>query len=627
MGISQHDPQPNLGRLHPDHTLGWIRRIWPIAALRRKLYMLAIFAGLLASAATALVPLVVGQGINAAAAGSTLNWWALLLLLLAVVGFCCRFAYRYALFRLAHHVEADLRNLIFEHLTEMSFEYWDRTQTGQVISRANSDVRSVQLMFAFLPLVFIQGILLVMGVVSMLLMSPKLTLIALTSLPFVFFVGMRLRNKVLPLSWVVQERMAEIATVISENVEGAQLVRAFVQESNQIKLLARSARRLRWAATAVADTRARYGPLIETLPRFALAFVLLTGGLMAIDGSIGVGEIVAFNAYMVIITRPFMFAGFVLVQYQKAAAAAQRIFEILDRKPDIHDPEPSCSSRYSGSRRLERGRVSFEDVTFTYSGRESTPVLVDFCLDISPGEMVALVGRVGSGKSTVARLLPRFYDVDSGSVRMDGLNVKQAQLDDLRRAVVVVPDEPFLFASSVRYNVTFANPEAGDAKINEALQDAAALDFVMAMPQGLETVLKEKGADLSGGQRQRLAIARAFLADPAVLVIDDATSAIDTRVEQRLYTALRLRRSNRTTIIISHRLSTVAQASRVIFMSEGRVAADGDHRRLLEDNTEYAEVLTQPPGVTSQPVSANIEQPSYAEVLTQPPGATSVPQV
>lgn len=601
--------------------------------------MLAFFAGLLASAATALVPLVVGQGINAVAAGNTLNWWALLLLLLAVVGFCCRFAYRYGLFRLAHHVEADLRNLIFEHLTEMSFEYWDRTQTGQVISRANSDVRSVQLMFAFLPLVLIQGVLLVMGVVSMLLMSPKLTSIALTSLPFVVFVGMRLRNKVLPLSWVVQERMAEIATVISENVEGAQMVRAFVQESNQIKLLARSARRLRWAATAVADTRARYGPLIEALPRFALAFVLLTGGLMAIDGSIGVGEIVAFNAYMVIITRPFMFAGFVLVQYQKAAAAAQRIFEILDQKPDIHDPDiPDPDIQDTDIHEeptevvvplkpLSRGRVSFEGVTFTYSGRENPPVLDDFCLDISPGEMVALVGRVGSGKSTVARLLPRFYDVDSGSVRIDGLNVKQAQFDDLRRAVVVVPDEPFLFASSVRDNVTFANPEAGDAKINEALQDVAALDFVMAMPQGLETVLKEKGANLSGGQRQRLAIARAFLADPAVLVIDDATNAIDTRVEQRLYTALRLRRSNRTTIIISHRLSTVAQASRVIFISEGRVAADGDHRHLLENNIEYAEVFTQSPGVTSQPVSANIERPSYAEVSTQSPGATSVPQV
>ena len=548
-------------------------------------FAFSVTAGLVSVAATAAVPVVIGRGVDAAAASEALRPWVVALAALAGARFVLGFAYRYGLFRTAHCIEADLRNLVYERLTELSFSYWDRTQTGQVISRANSDIRSIQLLFAFGPLVAMQLALLVMGTTAMVALSLPLTLVAMAPLPLVLYIGLRLRNKVFPLTWVTQARMADVAMIVDENIQGAQVVRTFAQEQAQVDLLARSARRLRWAGTATADARARHAPLMEALPRFGLALVLLTGGLLAIDGAIAVGDIVAFNAYVLLMAAPFRMIGFVLIQWQRASAAAQRVFEILDESPEIAE-RPGAVPMAAPA-----GRVEFADVGFTYSTSGGASILNGFSLTVEPGETVAVVGRTGSGKSTLGRLLPRYYDVDRGEVRIDGIDVRDLRIPDLRRAVTVATDDPFLFATSVRDNVAFARPEADEVSVAVALVDAAA-GFVTSMPGGTETKLGERGSTISGGQRQRLAIARALVADPAVLVLDDATSAIDTEVEERIHSALRRRRSQRTTIVIAHRLSTIALADRVVFIADGKVAASGSHRHLLQTVPAYAEVLT-----------------------------------
>ena len=576
-------PSPSL---HPDRSLGWIRRILPVFAPQRRVFAAAVAAGLAAVAGTVAVPIVIGRGVDAAAAGADLQPWVLALAALAPTRFGLGFAYRHGLFRSAHRLDADLRNLVYERLTELSFSYWDRTQTGQVISRANSDIRSIQLLFAFAPLVATQLVMLVMGTAAMVVLSLPLTLVAMAPLPLVLFVGIRLRNRVFPLSWVTQARMADLATTVDENIQGAQIVRTFAQEHNQVRALAREARRLRWAGTATADARARHAPIMEALPRLGLSLVLLAGGLLAIEGRVAVGDIVAFNAYVLIMAAPFRMIGFVMIQWQRASAAAQRVFEILDEAPEITE-RPGAVTLSEPA-----GRVELDDVTFSYATGGGTSVIDGFSLVVEPGETVAVVGRTGSGKSTIARLLPRFYDVDRGAVRIDGIDVRDLRLSDLRRAVTVVTDEPFLFATSVRDNVAFARPDADEVSVAAALVDAAAGRFVTAMPSGTGTELGERGSTISGGQRQRLAIARALVADPAVLVLDDATSAIDSEVEERIHAALRERRSQRTTILIAHRLSTIALADRIVFISQGKVAATGSHRQLLTTVPEYALVLT-----------------------------------
>lgn len=572
--------------LHPDIGRGWMRRVWPIVALQRWTFIGSVLAGLAATAATVSAPILIGRGVDAAIERASLTPWVIGLCFLAAVRFGFGFLYRYGLFRSAHRIEADLRNLVYERLTELSFSYWDRVQSGQVISRANTDIRSIQLLFAFGPLVAMQLVLLAAGFAVMLVLSPALTLAATAPLPIVFYVGLRLRRLIFPLSWVVQARMADVATIVDENIGGARVVKAFAQEKRQVQTLAGSARRLRWAGTATADTRARHTPLMEALPRIGLALVLLYGGSLVIDGAIDVGDLVTFNAFVLLMATPFNMIGFVLIQWQRAAAAALRVFEILDEPVEITEPPNALPLARPA------GRVEFRDVAFSYPIGNRNKVLDGFSLVIEPGETIALVGRTGCGKSTVTRLLPRFYDADRGAVSIDGHDVRDLKLADLRRAVLAVTEEPFLFARSVRDNVAFARGDAGAAEVAQALADAAATQFVNDLPLGLATELGERGADISGGQRQRLAIARALVADPAVLILDDSTSAIDVAIEALIHEALRRRHAQRTTILISHRLSTIALADRVVYLAGGKVAAVGDHHQLLRDEPGYAEVLT-----------------------------------
>jgi ATP-binding cassette, subfamily B, bacterial len=530
------------------------------------------------------IPAIVGAGIDEIRGdGGSVAGWVIALLVLAVARSLFTFGYRSRLYKFAYAIEYDLRSLMFRHFAAMSHGFYDKVQTGQLVSRANSDIRAVQMLLAFAPFMLMMMMTFVLAFAFMLTKHVLLTLVAISTLPLVYVYGVKLRNLMFPLSWVVQGRLAEVATTVEENVTGVRVVKAFAGERSQIDQLAHQSRRLRWAAVKVNDARARYAPLMENLPRLGMAFTLLYGGYLAIEGEVTVGTIITFSSYVLLLQAPFRMLGFFMIMSQRAAASAGRIFEILDTPAEITDRP--------GARDLvdPRGDVRFDGVGFAYG--DGAPVLDGFDLHVRPGETVAIVGATGSGKSTIARLLLRFYEVDAGAVRIDGHDVQDVTMASLRHHVGMVSDEPFLFSSSIRDNIAYARPDASDAEIEAAARAANAHGFILELSEGYDTVIGERGYTLSGGQRQRISIARTLLADPAVLILDDATSAVDVRVEAEIHEALERLSADRTTLIIAHRLSTIALADRVALIGGGRVLALDTHQRLLAHEPRYREVL------------------------------------
>jgi ATP-binding cassette subfamily B protein len=578
---------PPQGQIDPDASLGWYRRVWPLLRARRVAFIAALVAALVAMVTSVIVPVVTMRAIDDALVDQIhpLTPYLVVLLAMAVVRGVLTWWYRRTLYTVAYDLEYDLRTIVHGHLTRLPFAFYDRVQSGQLISRANSDIRSVQLYCTFAPLIALNAVSVVVAIVMMVTIDVPLTLVALVTLPFTLALGVRLRNLLFPLSWVVQARAAEITTIVDENVQGVRVVKSFAAEERELGKLARAAQRLRWASVTQNDARAVYGPLMENLPRLGLAAVLLYGGILAINGEVSIGGLVAFNAYVLLLQAPFRFLSTVLMLGQRASASADRIFEILDERSTVVD-RPGAIDLVTAA-----GRIDFADVTFSYAG--GPPVLDHFSLTIEPGESVALVGRTGSGKSTVIRLLTRFYDVTGGSVRVDGHDVRDLTQTSLRHHVGVVLDEPFLFSDTIRANIAYGRPDADLDEIVRAAEAAQADTFVRELPDGYETVIGERGYDLSGGQRQRIAIARTLLANPTVLVLDDATSAVDVRVEEAIHEALSDRRAGRTTIVIAHRLSTIALADRVALLEGGRVVAEGRHADLLATEPRYAEVLAR----------------------------------
>ena len=605
-------PTRTAHRIHPDASRGWFRRLLPVIAARRATFALVLATGIGGLALQVSVPMVLRRAVDrslgeldGSAALDDLRWHVILLVVMATAAFALRFTYRYLLFSTACRIETDLRDAIYQHLTRLSFSFYDRVAAGEVISRANSDIRSIQLLLAFGPLAGLSIVSLLMAIGFMLSIHVPLTLVTVSTMPLVFVLAQKLRDRVFPLSWVTQGRMAEVAMVVDENVNGTRVVKSFAAEFDQIALLAKAADRLRWAATALIEARARFNPVIEALPRLGMALVLLYGGHLAIDGQIGVGSLLAFSGYVTMIAMPFRMFGFVLIQAQRAAASSLRIYEILDEEPAIVDRpgarEPALNSP-------DLGRVEFRDVVFDYpstsrlsgdstgsttSGEQPTSVLNGFNLVIEPGETVAIVGRTGCGKSTVARLLPRFYDVTSGAVLVDGIDVRDRTLSGLRDVVSQVPDESFLFSESLHDNVAFGRPGARRSEVEAASRVAQADGFIGELDDGYDEVVGERGYTLSGGQRQRIALARTVLTDPRVLILDDATSAIDVQTEEAIHRGLVHLMSNRTTIVIAHRLSTINLADRVVLMEGGKVVADGTHAHLLATEPRYTAILTQ----------------------------------
>jgi ATP-binding cassette subfamily B protein len=586
--------------ISPDVSLSWIRRAAPIVMSHKKQWFSALifaFAGLMIQV---WVPLLLQNGITDALNKNTAGLRNYVILIAVLGVFTGLFGYisRSNLFKVAYSIEFDLRNTIYEHFSRMSFPFYDRVQSGQLISRANSDIRSVQMYLTFAPMILVQCSIAVVAFCFMLSISVPLAFVAMISMPFIYVVGVRMRQKLFPVSWLIQSRLAEVATVVDENVNGVRVVRSFAAEQQQLRQLGTAADRVQWAYIKDADLRARFAPLVQNLSQVGLVFVLLVGGWMIIHDHLPVATIISFNLWLVMMQAPFMMLGMLIMMGQRASASAARIYEILDEHPTIVDNPGAVELMDSA------GDVVFDNVTFAYAadslmskpdGEESVrrDVLTHLNLHLQPGETVAMVGRTGSGKSTLARLLPRFYDVTEGAVRVDGHDVRDLTLTSLRSNIGVVLDEPFLFSVSIRDNISYGRPDATLDEIKAAAEAAGAAGFIGRLPENYDTVVGERGYTLSGGQRQRIAIARALLVNPPILILDDATSAIDVKVEQGIHSALRELMKGRTTLIIAHRLSTISLADRVILLDGGQIVADGTHAELLASTPLYSEVLAQ----------------------------------
>ncbi len=583
---------PPRGQVHPDASLGWIRRLAPIVLAHKATFFGTLALALVANLLQVALPAILRSGIDEAltARSAPLSRYVWMLIAVGLARALLTLIYRYGLYRTAYQIDSDLRNRLYEHLTRLSFNYYDRVQSGQIISRANSDIRSVQLFLTFAPLMLMTVVMFVAAVVNMFTIHVPLTLVAIAPLPGVYWLGVKLRNDLFPLSWIVQGRQADVATIVDENIQGVRVIRSFAAERRQINELAKAATGLRWANTRTIDLRARYNPIIENLPRLGTLLVLVYGGWLVVEEQVTPGTLFAFTAYVTMLQAPFRMFGFFLMMGQRARASAARIFEVLDEPPLVFD-RPDAAPLPSSL-----GAVEFDDVTFAYRTDssptgDSAPILRHLSMRIEPGETVAIVGRTGSGKSTIARLLARFYDVDGGAIRVDGHDIRDVTLQSLRSTIGTVTDEPFLFSVSLADNIAYARPDADRSDIEAAAKAAQAHEFIADLPDGYDTVVGERGYTLSGGQRQRIAIARTLLAEPAVLVLDDATSAIDVHVEERIHQALVDRLGKCTTIVIAHRLSTIALADRVVLLDEGRILASGTHRELMVTEPRYAEVL------------------------------------
>ena len=609
---SAAQPDPDADWIRADPSLSWIRRLGPLLRQQRARIVTAVIAAILATGAGAIAPWIAGLAVDAAVprpdgtrSGSL---WTLVIVLvgLGLARGISTYTYRYGLFSMGHRVEFQLRTLLFAHLSRLSFAFYDRVHTGEIISRSNSDIRSVQMYLAFAPIVSSQLLNFVVAIAVMAWISLPLTAITMLIMPAVYVLGQRLRHIMFPLSWIIQSRNAEVATVTHESVNGVRVVKAFAAEARQVTEMAQASQRLRWANMLQHNTRAHYTPVIENLPRLAMAMVLLVGGHFIIGGSLSVGNLATFYLYILLLQAPFRFIGMLFIFGQRAKASAERVFQVLDEPVLVADrPGAVDLPRRSGPTGGPAGMaVEFEDVRFAYgtetiggvagtaSAEHDAPLVFDgLDLRIGAGERVAIVGRTGCGKSTLARLLMRFYSLGSGTISVDGHEVNGLTGDSLRRAVGLVPDEPFLFSATIHDNIAYARPDAARSDVVAAATAAQAHEFISELEEGYDTVVGERGYDLSGGQRQRIAIARAILADPAVLILDDATSSIDVAHEARIHDALVALLAERTTIVIAHRLSTISLADRVILLDGGRVAADGTHAELLATEPRYVEVL------------------------------------
>jgi ABC-type multidrug transport system fused ATPase/permease subunit len=540
-----------------------------------------------AMGATVLIPYLVGRAIDSIGKGHRhdLIIWAIAIIVAGLARLVLSAARRLVAGRVSLAVEVDLRDRLYGALQSLELAFFDRQQTGQLMSRATVDLQAVRFFLGY-GLVFIAQSILTIALagVAMFVLQPPLAALALAPVPFVVVIAWAYGRRSRPALQEAQQRIAELTAEAEENVSGVRVVKAFAQEDRQLGRFEHSVARVFDQQMYATKIQARYTPLISFLPNLGLALILLVGGRDVIHGSLTIGSFTAFYAYLLMLISPMRTLGYMLSAAQRATASGARIFQVLDRTPRITSPE-NAPALPDGP-----GRVSLRDVSLTFDGA-THPALKNVDLEIEPGRTVALVGAMGSGKTALVSLLPRLYEATEGSVRIDGADVRSVDLHGLRKAVALVTDDPFLFSATIHDNIAYARPDATREEVEQAAEVAQAAKFIEALPKGYETLVGERGMTLSGGQRQRIAIARAVLADPRILVLDDATSSVDASTEQEIKQALGEVMAGRTTFVIAHRLSTIALADEIVVLEHGEVAAHGSHDELLEDSPLYREIV------------------------------------
>lgn len=484
---------------------------------------------------------------------------------------------------ISQNVAYDLRNAIQRKLNELSFSFHDWTETGQILSRSIQDVERIRFLTGRAALRIVEGSVLLVGTAGVLIwMNFKLGLLVVLIIPLLIHRAYTFGRQFRPLSIKIQDQLGVLTTRIEQNLRGAQVVKSFAQEEAEIeRFLTENERWFNLSARA-ARLQAFNVPLFNMIANIGTVVILWYGGTLAAQGELSLGELIAFTTYLAQLVQPVRMVGRILPILTIAASSGKRIFEILDATSDIQD-DPNAIKLQT-----IQGHVQFDNVSFGYDHERS--VIKDISFEVQPGQIVALLGMTGSGKTTVINLVARFYDPKEGRILIDGYDARKISIHSLRAQTGIVMQDTRLFAASIRENIAFGKPDASDAEIMAAAQDAQAHTFIMDMPEGYDTLVGERGTTLSGGQRQRVAIARALLTDPRILILDDATSSVDTETERLIQMALVQLMQNRTTFVIAHRLSTVRKADMILVLDKGHIVARGTHRVLLEQSPLYAEI-------------------------------------
>ncbi|MFE7185426.1 ABC transporter ATP-binding protein [Streptomyces erythrochromogenes] len=566
---------------------GWVKRLAAYTWRYKANVLLALGSSLAGMAVMALVPLVTKVIIDDVIGDHTkpMGPWAGMLIAAALLVYVLTYIRRYYGGRLALDVQHDLRTDMYDTISRLDGRRQDELSTGQVVGRATTDLQLIQGLLFMLPMTIGNFLLFGISLGIMLWLSPLLTVVALLMAPALWFIAKRSRKKLFPATWYAQSQAAAVAGVVDGAVTGVRVVKGFGQEEQETGKLRDAGRRLFAGRMRAIRLNSRYTPALQAVPALAQVAMLALGGWMATEGQVTLGTFVAFSTYLAQLVGPVRMLAMVLTVAQQARAGADRVFELIDTEPAIRE----------GARELPAdapATVEFEDVHFGYDPER--PVLDGFSLSVAEGETVAVVGASGSGKSTISLLMPRFYDADRGTVRIGGHDVRELTYTSLRGAIGLVPEDSFLFSDTIRANIAYGHPGATDEQIEAAARAAQADGFVRALPAGYDTKVGEQGLTLSGGQRQRIALARAILTDPRLLLLDDATSAVDARVEHEIHEALRAVMAGRTTLLIAHRRSTLALADRIAVLDRGRLAELGTHEELQKRSPLYRRLLTDP---------------------------------